>query len=332
MKRHYSFHLLVVVCLLLGSCNRSAPSASAKPQIAVIPKGTTHEFWKSIHAGAIKAGDELGVNIIWKGPLREDDREEQIKVVEDFVNRHVNAIVLAPLDDQALVPSVANAAASKIPVVIIDSDLKSKDYVSFCATDNFKGGQMAGDELARLLGGKGKIIMLRYQPASASTTNREEGFVDAIKKNPGIELVVDNQYGGATAESAQQKSENILAPLKNADGSLSIDGIFCCNESTTFGMLRALEDAKVAGKVKFVGFDASSKLVDALSAGKIDALVVQNPMNMGYIGVSMAVKAMHGEPVEKRVDTGAKLVTKANMSEPAVNDLLHPPLDKYLKD
>ena len=269
MNRHFLFPLLVVGCILLASCDRSTPSASGKPQIAVIPKGTTHEFWKSIHAGAIKAGNELGVDIIWKGPLREDDREEQIKVVEDFVNRHVNAIVLAPLDNQALVPSVANAAASKIPVVIIDSDLKSKDYVSFCATDNFKGGQMAGDELARLLGGKGKVIMLRYQPGSASTTNREEGFIDAIKKNPGIELVVDNQFGGATAETPAKERKH-PAPLKKADGSLSIDGIFCCNESTTFGMLRSLEDAKLAGKVKFVGFDASSKLVDALSAGEID--------------------------------------------------------------
>jgi ribose transport system substrate-binding protein len=322
----------IVVALSSSSCDRQQQPKRVQKQVAVIPKGTTHEFWKSIHAGAEKAAQEYNIKIIWKGPLREDDREEQIKVVEDFVNKKVDGIVLAPLDDQALVPAVKSAVEKNIPVVIIDSDLKSEDYATFCATDNFKAGQMAGDELARLLNGKGKVAMLRYAEGSASTTKRESGFLDAIKKHPGIEVVVDNQYGGATSESAQQKSENLLAPFKKSDGTLGLDGIFCCNESTTFGMLRALQDAKLGGKVKFVGFDASTKLVDGLSAGEIDALVVQNPMNMGYTGVRMIALAMRGEQLEKSIDTGAKLVTKANMAEPEVNELLHPPLEKYLKE
>jgi ribose transport system substrate-binding protein len=337
MNRPIRLATLSLVSLLLivmsSSCEQQQqPPPSAQRTIAVIPKGTTHEFWKSIHAGAEKGGQQYKAKIIWKGPLREDDREEQIKVVEDFVNQKVDGIVLAPLDDTALAPAVANAVQNGIKVVIIDSDLKSEDYTSFVATDNFKAGQMAGDALAKLLGKKGKVAMLRYAEGSASTANRENGFLDAIKKNKDIEVVVDNQYGGATAESSQAKSENLLTPYKKPDGTLGLDGIFCCNEPTTFGMLRALQDAKLAGKVKFVGFDASTKLVEGLTAGEIDALVVQNPMNMGFMGVKVMAEALHGDQVEKKIDTGATLVTKANTEQAEVKELLHPPLDKYLKE
>src|SRR5256885_1903013 len=224
------FACLAVCCvaatLVSLSCKDEGPKATPKRQIAVIPKGTTHEFWKSIHAGANKAGRDYKVDVIWKGPLKEDDREDQIKVVEDFVSQGVNGIVLAPLDDTALVRPVDEAVKRNIPVVIIDSDLKSDAYTSFCATDNRHGGEMAGEEMVRLLGDKGKIVVLRYAPGSASTTNREEGFLDVIKKHKGIEVVSSNQYAGATTEAAYQASENLLAPLKTGEGSLSIQGIF----------------------------------------------------------------------------------------------------------
>lgn len=310
----------------------AGPAApAARLSIAVIPKGTTHEFWKSVHAGAVQASRELGVDIIWKGPLKEDDREAQISVVEDFITRKVSGIVLAPLDDAALRAPVTSAVRAGIPVVIFDSDLKSEDYVSFVATDNRKGGYTGGMHLAKLLGGKGKVAMLRYAEGSASTTNRELGFLDAMKENPAIQVVSANQYGGATTETAYKASENLLAPLKAADGSLTIDGIFCVNESTTFGMLRALQDAGLAGKVKYVGFDSSAKLVEAMGKGEIHGLVLQNPMKMGYLGVKTLVAHLQGTPVDKRVDTGVTLVTPENMNEPAVKDLLMPDLKKWLE-
>ncbi|MEO7317866.1 MAG: substrate-binding domain-containing protein, partial [Chthoniobacteraceae bacterium] len=151
--------------------------------IAVIPKGTTHEFWKSVHAGTVKAEEELNAKgiktkVFWKGPLREDDRDQQIQTVENFATRGVSGIVLAPLDSQALVNPVVSAIQAGIPVVVFDSDLKSDKQVSFVATDNFKGGQMAGDFLAQQLGGKGNVILLRYAVGSASTEAREAGFLD----------------------------------------------------------------------------------------------------------------------------------------------------------
>ncbi len=334
MRLIRTFLLCLAVLAAWSACGRreAAQEAPERLTIAVIPKGTTHEFWKSVHAGAVKAGRELDVDIIWKGPLKEDDREAQIAVVEDFISRGVGGIVLAPLDDTALRAPVSNAARSGIPVVIFDSALKSEDYVSFVATDNHRGGQLAGQHLARLLEGKGKVAMLRYQEGSASTMNREQGFLDAMAAQEGLELISTNQYGGATTESAYRASENLLAPHIVAEGTaaLSLDGIFCPNESTTFGMLRALQEANLAGAVQFVGFDSSAKLVEALRNEELQGLILQNPFKMGYLGVKTLVEHLEGRPVEKRIDTGVTLVTPENMDEPAMKELLQPDLSPWL--
>jgi ribose transport system substrate-binding protein len=307
-----------------------APVPEAEPQrprkIAVIPKGTTHEFWKSVHAGANKAAQELGVEVIWKGPVREDDRDEQIKVVENFVASRVDAIVLAPLDEQALVPAAKEAKNEGIPVVIFDSDLKWDGRVSFVATDNYQGGALAARRIAELLAGKGKLIVLRYQEGSASTSERERGFIETIQReHTQLEVVSSNQYGGATTETAYKTAENLLVKWKD------VDGVFCPNESTTFGMLRALQDAKRAGKLKFVGFDSSDKLVDALSKGELSGLVLQNPLRMGELAVRAAVDKLALRPVPPRIDTGVRMVTRENMHEPEVKAVLSPDLRAWLK-
>jgi ribose transport system substrate-binding protein len=308
-------------------CKKHATDA-----IAVIPKGTTHEFWKSVHAGAEKAAEELGVNVIWKGPLREDDREDQIKVVETFTNMHVKGIVLAPLDDTALVPVVTDAVRAGIPVIAMDSSLKSDDLTSFVATDNYKGGRLAGEHLASLVANKGKVMMLRYAEGSASTAERERGFLDAMSFHKDIQVVSANQYGGVTTESAFAASENLLAAHKNPDGTLGVQGIFCPNESTAFGMLRALEDGGLAGKVAFVGFDSSPKMTDAMAKGHMDATVVQDPIKMGYLAVRAMADHLAGRPVPKRIDTGATLITRATMTTPEAQALLNPDFKKWLKE
>lgn len=341
MRHHYllaaTLGVLPILSLLTGCSPRNGPSTAGGPDastgsgeklvIAVIPKGTMHVFWKSVEAGAKEGGRQQGVEIIWKGPLREDDREDQIKVVDDMITRGVDAIVLAPLDDTALARPVREATRLGIPVVIIDSDLKSDDYVSFVATDNYQGGQIAAKEMGRILDGRGKVIVLRYSEGSGSTMNRERGFLDAIKEFPQIEVVSSNQYAGATAESAYQASENLLSRYRTPEGELSVDGIFASNESGAFGMLRALQDGGFAGKVKYVGFDASDKLNEGLSSGHISALVVQNPVKMGRMGVEAAVKHIQGQAVEKRIDTGVVLATKENMNQPEIHKLLYPDTD-----
>lgn len=314
--------LLAVVVI---GCNKPAePGADSAPKpgalnIAVIPKGTTHVFWKSIEAGARKAGAELGVNILWKGPLKENDRAQQIAIVEQFVSDGVNGVVLAPLDDTALRRPVQAAGEKHVPVVIIDSALQGevgKDFVSFVGTNNKLGGQMAGEQMVKLLGGKGKVVLLRYMEGSASTTEREAGFLEVMKKNPGIQMLVDNRYGGATASEAQTTALNIIDQIREADG------IFCSNESLTFGMLLALRQNNLVGKAKFVGFDASGPLVEALKKGEIQALVAQNPTKMGYEAVKTMVATLHGEKVPANVDSGVALITPDNVDTPEIQALL----------
>ncbi len=311
-------------------------NTAKKLKIAVIPKGTTSPYWKAVHAGAQKAADELAatqpIEIIWKGSLKEDQSAEEISVVEDMFTLRVDAIVLAPNNADALAGVVDEAAQKKIPTIIIDSAVKSDKYTSFVATDNKKGGYMGGKELAKELGGKGKIIMLRYQEGSASTGEREQGAIDALKESPGIELTNINKYGGATQDQCVKAAENLLAPYKNPDGTLSIDGIFCPNLTTTYGVLLVLQDMKIAGKVKFVGFDSSPELVAGLKADQINALVVQNPINMGYLGVKTAVDAINGKNPPRNVDTGVTLVTRDNMNSPEAQEVLDPPVAKYLKE
>jgi ribose transport system substrate-binding protein len=320
---------LALVALTAAACSRGG--APDRLTIAVIPKGTSHVFWQSIHAGAIKAGEELGVTIAYRGPLREDDRDSQVAEVENAVGRGVSGIVLAPLDDAALVGPVSAAMRQKIPVVVMDSGLKGDDYVSFVATDNDEGGRLGGERLAQLVGGKGKVILLRYAEGSDSTTRREEGFLTAMRANPGIQVVSSNQYAGADVESAYKKAEAIFSQHKRPDGSLDIDGIFCANESSSFGVLRVLQDNGWAGKVRFVGFDASESLVKALADGHVDGLVVQDPVNIGYLGVKTVVSAIKGEKVERRIDTGVRVVGKADMETPEVRELIRPDLDRWLK-
>ncbi len=321
---HCSLRRLLPAGLSLLALALSSLTAHAaeRLQIAVVPKGSTHAFWKSMEAGARKAASEEDVSIIWKGPMKEDDRAQQISVVQQFVASKVSAIVLAPLDATALAGPVRSAAAVGIPVVIIDSALRGKvgrDFISLVATDNFRGGEMGGEELARRLGGKGKVVLLRCLEGSASTDEREAGFLAAIARHPGIEITVKNRYGGATVSLAQDTALNLIDRLREADG------IFCPNESTTQGMLLALRQTGLAGKKTFVGFDTSPALLQALRRGEIQGLVAQNPSRMGYLGVKTAVAHLRGQKVDPRIDTGCALVTLETIDTPETKAVLATP-------
>ncbi|HEY3054634.1 MAG TPA: substrate-binding domain-containing protein [Thermoanaerobaculia bacterium] len=322
----------IAIALLFVACTKEPKQAAKTFTIAVIPQGSTHEFWKSIHAGAMKsAGDyraqAINVNVIWKGPMREDDREQQVQVVEGFVTQRVDGIVLAPFDKNALVRPVEEAKRAGIPTVVIDSALESNDPISFVASNNYHGGELAAEEMGRLLSGSGKVLALRYQEGVFSTEQREKGFLEKIKSAyPKIQLLSSNQYAGATRDTAKTATENLLNRFGN-----DIDGLFTPNESSTAGALLALEDAGKAGKVRFIGFDASDIFVHAMREGKLNGIIVQNPFRMGELGVKTLIDHLLGMPIEKRVDTGVTLVTPQNLNAPESQQLLHPPLQKYLR-
>ena len=322
---------IFLILLTTVSCNKEK-SREDKLSIAVIPKGTTHVFWQSIHAGALKAASELDIKLNWIGPEKEDDRQQQIALVDNQVINQVSGIVLAPIDNMALRRPVQSAVRKEIPVVIIDSGLKDAEdiYTSYVATDNKEGGRIGGSNLARLLNGKGKVIVLREIEGATSTEGRVEGFLEAVSEYPDIEIVSKDQYVGVTKAQAQQASENFILRFSDKSGALTIDGIFCPNESTTYGMMQALRRRRLSGTVKFVGFDSSPPLIEGLVQSEISGLVVQNPFKMGYLGVQTIVNYIQGKEVPKYLDTGVTFVTVDNMNNPDIKELLFPDLERWI--
>lgn len=300
-------------------------SFAAEPlNIAVVVKAKESAYWDVVHAGANKAKADLAaqgvtVNLLWDGPATEDQVAKQQQLVGSYVQKKVNALVLAPANAQALVPAVDQAKAAGIPTVIIDSLLGSETPVSSVATNNYKAGQLAGRRLGEAIGGKGKVALFRYMKGHGSTQPREAGFLDAIKKFPGIQVVSADIHSGGTNAEAQKNAAALLEKC-GAD----LQGVFASNLIATDGMLSALRAANLAGKVAFVGFDVTDAYVEALRKGDLVGLTVQQPFMMGYLGVKTAVAAAQGKEVEKEVDTDVKMVTKENLDTPEVQKLLNP--------
>jgi len=323
-----SIPTLLLISLSLGGlfgCSRSpqgggeaTEGAGVKRTVAVIPKATTHSYWKAAEAGARKAAADLGVEIEWQGPLDDSKVADQIGIFNNLAASGVAGILLAPCDDKALLPHVRNARKRGLPVVIFDSPLSGKageDYLGFIATDNRAGGEIAGRELIQRMGDRpghgGKVLMLRFTEGSASTRLREEGFSAAIAAQPALKIVSEQFTDGSMA-GAQRVAETLLHGFVK-DNRLELDGIFASNQPTAEGMtnaLRALRDKGVVMQVRFVGFDDSDLLAQGLANGIVDALVVQDPQRMGDLGVRALVDAIEGKPVAPIVDTGVTVRTR----------------------
>jgi ribose transport system substrate-binding protein len=314
--------LVPLLALVLAACSGGARPAVKR--VAVLPKGTSHEFWKAVEKGARAADLELpDLEIVWKGPTGEGDAAAQIALFESFVAERYDGICLAPLDGLALEAPVRAALGRGVPVVIFDSGLSSNDVpiVSFVATDNRKGGQLAGEEMVRRLEGRGRVAVLRYQVGSESTTQREAGFLEVVARSPNLRVVSSDRYAGPDESKAIEVSESLLATLGE-----QINGVFCSNESTVSGFLTALQrdPRKLAGHVIVIGFDSSPRIVQALSDGSLAATVLQDPVRMGNLAVKTLHAKLTGRPVDARVDTGQALATKENMADPRVQALLDP--------
>jgi len=319
----------VAMAVALSGCNGND---SGKYRIAVIPKGTSHQFWKSVRAGAENAAKELGnVEILWQGPAEEDDTEEQIKMVNQSRVNQVDGILLAPNDSTALVQSVSAAGDDDIPVVIYDSDLDRKalqaeggSIVSYVATRNKEGGKLAARRLAEVLGGQGNVVLLRYRVGSESTEQREEGFLEAMREEfPDINLLETKQHGGKNVDTAKSAMTQLLNRFNGVDEP-KVEGVFAVCEPNGLGVLEALRDADELGKVKFVTFDPADKLIEAMRDGHVHGIVLQDPVTMGYKAVKAMVRHLEGESVEERIPTGEYLATPENMDQPKMKKLLNP--------
>jgi ribose transport system substrate-binding protein len=322
--------LLMTVLALIAGCGgqqsggksgngvkEAAPDAGGKLEIAVIPKSLSHQFWLTVRAGAEAKGEEAGADILWQGTSKETEVARQINIVQDMINRKVDALVLAACDENALIQTVEQALGAGIPVITIDSGVKSDKPFSFVATDNIAGAEAAADKLADLIGGAGKVGLIPFVPGAATSELREEGFREGIKKYPDIELAAV-RYSQSDVAEGMNVTQDMLTSHPD------LKGIFAANESGAIGAAQAIKAAGKSGRIKLVAFDASEEQVNALKEGVIQALIVQNPFNMGYLGVQAALDAIAGKEVEKRIDTGVTVVTAGNINEPEIQKILNP--------
>lgn len=320
-KTRYRPRVVVAVAVILlsalAACGPGSGSASGKLTIAVVPKSIGLFYWGTVHAGAEAAAQKLGVNIIWKGTAQETDVTGQTNILQDFLNQHVDGIVFAATDEKALVPIVQQANGAKIPILNIDSGI-SPQTIPLVATDNVKAASDAADELNSLLHGNGNVALLPFVPTAATSIQREQGFTQQLGKYPGLKLVA-KQYDQSDVNTALSVMQNIL----NAHPDLN--GVFAANEPGVIGTIHALQAANKVGKVEVVGFDNATDEVTALQQGQIQALIVQNPYQIGYQGVADMVKMIHHQSVPQSTDTGATVVTRQNMNDPKIHSILYPP-------
>lgn len=304
-----------------GPSDAASSKKTGKLRLAVIPKGTSHQFWQSVHAGAEAGAQEVGnVEVLWKGPESEGDTAGQINVVRNFITNGVDGIILAPNHSQSLMAVVEEANAEKIPVAIFDSGLgKGPSIVSYVATNNQHGGQLAAQRLAESIGHKGKVILLRYKPGSESTEQRETGFLEEMAKEKEIEVISSDQYAGTTPEEAMAKATQLLNKYRD-----EVNGIFAVCEPNCNGTLEALKQTGLAGKVQFVAFDPSESLIQGLNDKSVAGIVLQDPYEMGRQSVIALVKHIKGEPVEPVIATGEYVATGENKDSDPINRLLKP--------
>jgi ribose transport system substrate-binding protein len=309
--------ILILFALLTG-CRREESKV-----VGVVPKGANHIFWQTVHAGALKAAQEYGLQVEWNAPTLEIDSSRQIAIVESMVNRRLAGIALAPVDRKALVNVVDRAADAGIPVAIFDSDIDTARRLTYIATDNREGGRMAARHLGELLGGEGKVAIIGFMPGSASTMEREDGFQDEIRaKFPKIQIV-QLAFGMADRAKARAATENILSAHPD------LAGIFADNESSSAGAALAIRGRNVT-KVKMVAFDANDQLITDLQEGRVDGIVLQDPFKMGYESVKALGLKLRGESPPAHIDSGVALATRANMNNPEITALLRPDISQWL--
>jgi ribose transport system substrate-binding protein len=304
--------VLVAVALSSAGCRQER-----RLVIAFVPMGPAQFYWKSVHAGAMAAARLHDVEILWREPRAESDVEAQKRIVDALLSSRVDAIALAPIDKEALVPLVERAHQQKIPVVIFDSPIGTDAFLAQVATDNYLAGQMAAEHVSQLLGARGQVAILANNPASASTSAREEGFEETLaRRYPDIQ-VVDKRYGMSDSETSWGVAEKMLASHPQ------LQAIFASNEPGTQGALRAITK-RPQRQVKLVGFDFSPALLAGLREGQIEALILQNPYKMGYESIVAAVKKLRGEDVPKMNNLAPRLITRQELGDPEVQALLNP--------
>lgn len=319
-----SFHrllaLILTACLLstMFGCNDNKLSTQEKGiKISVIVKKRDANYWTVVKMGAEAAGKEFGVNVDFNGPTDENDIAGQIQMVDEAINENVDALVLAASDYTKLVDVAEKAVSQNIPVIIIDSDIHSDRTKSFIGTDNIDAGKLLGETLIEKVGESCNIAIMSFVKGAASSDQRDEGLLGVLNKHSSIK-VLSSVYCNSDENIAEQLTKKLVQDFP------AIDAVICTNAYGTVGTARAIEKLGLSGKVKVIGFDSTPEEVSFMEKDVIQALVIQNPFSMGYLGVKYALDAIKDVTIEKRINTGSTVIDKENMYQPENQKLVFP--------
>ncbi|RIK55402.1 MAG: BMP family ABC transporter substrate-binding protein [Chloroflexi bacterium] len=295
----------------------AAAETGEKPYIPMISKGFQHQFWQAVKAGAEQAAADLNVEITFEGPESEAMVDKQIEMLQAALAKNPDAICLAALDSQAVIPLLEEAQAAGIPVVGFDSGVDSDIPVSTAATDNVAAAALAADKMAELIGGEGKIAVIVHDQTSRTGIDRRDGFVNRIESEyPNIEIV-DVQYGGGD----HLKSTDLAKAIIQANPDLK--GFFGANEGSAIGVLNAVTELGKEGQIVVIGYDSGKQQMDAVRSGVMAGAITQNPIGIGYKCVEAALKAINGEEVPKVIDTGFFWYDASNIDSAEIAPLLY---------
>jgi len=307
---------LSVMCILMfaamlvlsaGGCNRS--DATLKHRIVIVTKALDSEFWQTLKSGAEEAARQHpDIELSVLAPEREINIDQQVSIIEDQILKKVSALVVVPGGIAEVTPVLDKAKAAGIPVLIVDNDTPWPGKLCYIGTDNRVGGKLAGDYLSKILGGHGKVAIIRGVLGVVSHDDRVAGFQDAISQAPGIQLVTI-QPANSERAVALTVMENLLTSHPD------LNAVFATNDQMALGAMEGVAAQHLGGKIFVVGFDAGKEAVRAVKSGTVSAVVAQYPANMGRQAVEAAIKAIQGQPVPKVIDTGTALVTKENADE-----------------
>lgn len=312
---------VVAASLMMAGCSAAGAagggSDSSKGVIGVIPQSTLFTYWTTVESGAKEAAAKYGYSIAYQGTATDTDSEGQAKIVQDFVTKGVKAIVIAPVNKDALVPALQRASDAGIPVIIIDGVLSADFPASTVSTDNEAAGAIAAEHMEKLIGDSGKVAVVNAVAGAAATSARENGFRKKLGEL-GNYTLLNTYFSEGDANKAKSIAQDILE--SNPD----IKGIFTTNEGATNGVSLAVKNKGQGGEVHVIGFDSSDQILASITAGDIDGTVTQDPAKEGFLGVENAVKTLQKKTVEKKVPVPALYVDKSNINDPSVQKILHP--------
>jgi ribose transport system substrate-binding protein len=311
--------ITAIVAAGSAGCSNADDAASGgdkKPYVALISKGFKHQFWQSVKAGAEQAGKDLNVTVTFEGAQEEGNVEQQIQLLQTVLDKHPDAVGFAAIDSQAAGPLMQQAKTNKIPVIAFDSGVDSDVPVCTASTDNLAAAAEAAKHMAELVGHTGKIAMVVHDQTSVTGVQRRDGFKDYLAKNEPNIKIVDIQYSGDPLKATDLAKAIIAA---NPD----LKGLYGSNEGAAIGVVHAVQELGITGKLKIVGFDSGKDQMDAINSGLMAGAITQNPYGIGYETVKAAVAVTKGETVAKTIDTGFFWYDKTNIADPKIAKLLY---------